>query len=242
MLKYNILLIIILAINFSSFSQKKITFKSGDGLEITADYYKTKTSATTLVLLHQAGSSRGEYRESIARFTRMGFSCLAVDLRSGKEINFVTNETAKRAKKQDLPTDYLDAEKDIIAAIEYAFALNNKKIVLIGSSYSASLALKISTGNDNVRAVIAFSPGEYFKQNKIIIQDIIKDLKIPIFATSTKSEFKYIKEMFKNVGKNKILFEPTSGEGVHGAKTLWKNNPNYKEYWFQITMFLKNYK
>ena len=68
-------------------------------------------------------------------------------------------ELVRQAKKKGLPTGYLDAKQDIESAVEYAFKKNhNKPIILIGSSYSASLALLIAKDSDKVKAVAVFSP------------------------------------------------------------------------------------
>ena len=80
----------------------------------------------------------------------MGYNCLAVDLRSGGGVNFVQNETANLAKEKGFATTYLDAEKDMLAAIDYAWGKSHKPMILFGSSYSASLALRIAKGNSKV--------------------------------------------------------------------------------------------
>ncbi|MCG8561142.1 MAG: hypothetical protein MI824_15195, partial [Hyphomicrobiales bacterium] len=41
-----------------------VTFEAEDGLQIKGDVYRPAApSSTTIVLFHQAGSSRGEYRD-----------------------------------------------------------------------------------------------------------------------------------------------------------------------------------
>ena len=70
---------------------------------------------------------------------------MAVDQRSGHRVNGVENETAKQAKAADKQTGYVDALPDIDAAIKYTrqhHAAN--KIIIWGSSYSASLVLKLA--------------------------------------------------------------------------------------------------
>ena len=34
----------------------------------------------------------------------------------------------------------------------------------------------------------------------------------------------------------KTVYAPNEG-GEHGAKSLWKSNPNNQEYWLALTMF-----
>gem|GEM_PF-5977157 len=66
-------------------NSQSISFKSADGILITADSYVPHTTTSPLILLfHQAGSSRGEYNEIAPRLNELGFNCIAVDLRSGE--------------------------------------------------------------------------------------------------------------------------------------------------------------
>ena len=48
-------------------------------------------NAPVLVLFHQAGWSRGEYREIAPKLNELGYICLAIDQRSGKGVNGVAN-------------------------------------------------------------------------------------------------------------------------------------------------------
>lgn len=216
----------------------KIYFPSSDALLVTADLYFVNDSLPYMILCHQAGFSRGEYMETAAKFCRLGYNCIAIDQRCGNEVNGVKNETAALALLKNRPTSYLDAEDDIVAAIDYAYIKSGKKVLLVGSSYSASLVLKIAATNNKISAVMAFSPGEYFgKQLKL--KDVISDLTIPIFVTSTKTEAPDVAALVSDVkSKVKKQFTPAS-KGVHGSSCLWKNNPDYQDYWFAILIFIK---
>ena len=97
-----------------------LTLKSTDGLAMTADLYRPHASKKTpfIVLFHQAGWSRGEYREIAPKLNAMGFNCLAVDQRSGQGVNGVTNMTAKAAGMKKLGQGYLDARQDPCRRVE----------------------------------------------------------------------------------------------------------------------------
>ena len=220
-------------------AQETIKFPSKDGVAITADLYFVSDTLPYMILCHQAGFSRGEYKETGPKFTKFGYNCLAIDARSGKEANGVTNETARDAAAKKKPTTYLDAEQDIIAAIDYAYAKSKKKVILLGSSYSASLVLKIAANNDKVKAVLAFSPGEYFG-TQLNLKESIKNLDKPVFVTSSKEEAADVSKLVKDIkSKNKQQFTP-SNKGDHGSKALWKEtNPNYHEYWLALLMFMR---
>lgn len=217
-----------------------LEFPSNDGLLITANSYEVIPSENYILLCHQAGYSRGEYRDIAKQLNKMGYNCLAIDQRSGKDCNSMINETAARASKEKKGTDYLDAEQDILAAIDYIYSKTNKQLILWGSSYSASLALKIGKDNEKVQAVIAFSPGEYLKGIKV--NEVISGLNKPVFATGEKKEMKDIENLLKGVdGAIRDIFTPTEN-GIHGSSALWESTSNSKEYWNALKAFLEKIK
>jgi len=225
-----------------SLAQQTVTFNSTDGLLITADLYMQDKSQPFMILFHQANFSRGEYRETAPKFMKFGYNCLAVDLRSGKEVNYIQNETAKRAREKNLPTAYLDAEKDMVASINYVKQISKDKIILVGSSYSASLVLLLSKNLPAVSAVLLFSPGEYFEPAHNLQKEIIGFNK-PIFVSATQQELPFVKEMLSGLGESLITwFTPTSGEGIHGSRALWESSPENEACWMSLVMFFKELK
>lgn len=217
-------------------AQEKVTFLAEDGLKITADLYETNSSNPYILLFHQAGYSRGEYRQTANKILKFGYNCLAVDLRSGGEVNYIQNHTALIAVQQGYSVDYLSSQKDIEAAIKWAKERSEKQVVLLGSSFSASISLLVAKDNPDVKAVILFSPGEYFTPERII-QTELKDFEKPVFAASSQRENIYVDELLSNVPSSyKTIFAPKTG-GEHGSKSLWTCNPNSQEYWLALTMF-----
>ncbi len=219
----------------SSFAQKPIRFPARDGVKITADQYIYHKDSSYIILCHQAKSSRGEYNEIAGRMGKLGYNCLSIDLRSGMEFNYKINETAMEARQRGLPDEYMDAEADIVDAIEFVKRISKRRIILMGSSYSASLALKIASEDKIVSTVVAFSPGEYFG-SLVSIQKIITGLDIPVFITCKASEVPYVKDLVSGItSKKMITFYPKTG-GKHGAESLFKNNPNNQEYWITCSI------
>ena len=218
---------------------KTITFPSKDGLPITADLYLVREPKDFILLCHQAGFSRGEYIEAAKKLNNQGYSCVAIDQRSGEKANNVVNQTAKRAKEKGLSQKYLDAKQDIESAIDYVYTLNKSKaIILVGSSYSASLSLYLATTNDKVKTVAAFSPGEYLKG--INLTDYIKDLNKPVFVTSSKKEINQVEGIIsKVISSSKTQFKPTE-KGIHGSRMLWKSTKGNQNCWKSFEEFLKS--
>jgi protein-L-isoaspartate(D-aspartate) O-methyltransferase len=221
-----------------------ITFKAKDELTITADLYVPHPNdAPFIILFHQAGWSRGEYIEIAPKLNKMGFNSMAVDLRSGGKINNIVNLTYRQATRLGKPTDYLDALQDMESAINYAKSQYAKaKIVIWGSSYSASLVIKLAGDNPTlINGVLAFSPGEYFDRSKTYIRDSAKNVKCPVFITSASEEAKAWKDIFLAIpSKTKHSFLPKT-KGNHGSRALWSKFNDSKDYWQAVSKFLHQY-
>ena len=228
--------------------KEQINFPSNDGLELTADLYMTHDkSAPFIVLFHQARWSRGEYLEIAPHLNKLGFNCMAVDLRSGGEINGVKNLSLVAAEKAMKPTKYVDAYQDIDAAMKYArqyFAQG--KLIIWGSSYSSALALRYAgEHNDEIDAVLSFSPGEYFKnQGKpatYVTEGAAKITK-PVFITSAKGEKSSWWGIYEAIpSEHKTYYLPETA-GNHGSRALWAKFGDSLRYWDAVEKFLESIK
>lgn len=214
-----------------------LKFPSLDSLLISADIYENNDSTIQLLFCHQAGYSKGEYINSAILLSQLGYCGMAVDLRSGGTVNNIVNETNLLATSKGLSTEYVDSRIDIEASIDYLYECNGGiPIVLVGSSYSASLCLLIAKNNPKVKAVVAFSPGEYLEN--INVADELEGIDKPVFVTSSKMEIQQTSKITAHIPVEWVThFKPTF-EGIHGASALWKTTLGYKEYWNALFEFL----
>jgi hypothetical protein len=236
--------LLILFCTMNIFAQTPLQFSSKDGITIYANLYETKNKPKQIMLLcHQARYSKGEYKETAPLFVKMGYTCMAIDQRSGDSINNEKNKTAQEANAKILPTEYIDAEQDIEAALNYLYKKYHQKIILVGSSYSSSLILKIANNNlEKVKATISYSPGEYFDDTTLVATNLLKLKTIPIYITCSNAEIAETQILFDlKINKNIIFFKPKA-EGKHGSKALWANNTDNHEYWTSLKLFLKTLK
>jgi dienelactone hydrolase len=219
-----------------------VTFPSQDGLTVDGDWYPAaKADAPIILLCHQARFSRGEYKEIAPRLNKLGFNCLAIDQRAGDKVNKIDNETARLAREKGMKTDYLDAEQDIVSAVKYLNNKYQKHVIIFGSSYSASLALKVAKENDAVGAVVVFSPAEYF-DDKSFVAKHCAGLDKPLFATASKEHSDEVTDLIKDVvSRVKVQYIPQS-EGENGSKVLWSDKLGNQEYWIALMSFLNKVK
>jgi dienelactone hydrolase len=240
-LKSLLVLIFLFLFAIKSNAQLKITFPSKDNVSVTADWYPVSLGMPIILLCHQARFSRGEYKETALKLNKFGFNCLAIDQRFGAEANGIVNETAAEAKRLNKSQTNLDAEQDILAALDYLYDKYKKSVIILGSSYSASLALKVGKENNHVLGVVAFSPGEYFEPKNFIAEHI-NGLSKPVFITSSKEEADAVTDLVKDVvSLIKVQYIPKS-KGDHGSKVLWSSSPFHEEYWIALMSFLDKMK
>ena len=225
-----------------------IKFRAIDGLEVVGELYMPHDkSAPFIILFHQAGWSSGEYIEIAPKLNKMGFNCLAVDLRSGGAVNGVKNMTNQNAKDAEKGTSYIDAIPDMLGAIDYVTEnYAQGKIIIWGSSYSSALALKLAGDySDKMDAVMAFAPGEYFKnlgKSNSYITSSAKKITIPVFITSAKNEKNNWWGIYEAIpAGNKSFYLPET-KGNHGSRALWEKFPDNSGYWEAVTKFLNSLK
>ncbi len=229
---------------------EKVQFTTTDGYTVFGDIYRISDTAPVIVLCHQAGFNKFEYHEIAPWLLLLGYNSLAIDQRSGGTmLDSFINETASfnSDKIKELNPSrmegFLSAQPDIEAAIDYASKLFGQKVILWGSSYSASHALYQGLSNDKVRAVIAFSPGNYYNEAKGSIEEKLEGFSKPLFVTSSRKESSDLTKLIAKLrlADLHVQFIP-EGKGQHGSKALWQSNEGYEEYRAAVEDFLNKLK
>ncbi len=241
----SLLIFLLLHISWLSVGET-IYFDAEDGVQIAAELYMPHPkTAPFIVLFHQANWSRGEYIEIAPRLNKLGFNCMSVDLRSGGAVNEVKNITRQNALKAMKETEYVHSLPDMKAAI--LFAKKNyatDKVIIWGSSYSSALALKLAGDMPGlVKAVLAFSPGEYFvsqgKPRDYVTSSAIK-ITQPVFVTSSRNEKNTWWGIYVAISSDSKQFFLPETAGNHGSRALWTKFSDSKYYWQAVESFLKS--
>jgi alpha-beta hydrolase superfamily lysophospholipase len=142
-----------------------------------------------ILLFHQAGSNRAEYAPIAPMLTALGFDALAIDQRSGGSLWGHANETVRHLGRSE---DYGSAFHDLEGALTWAKSSGRSGPVIVwGSSYSAALVFLLAAKHlQDVKALLAFSPGEYLASPSSV-RSAAAQLSIPIFVTSAKGAGKW---------------------------------------------------
>jgi dienelactone hydrolase len=230
---------------------REVELQSADGLRVTADLYETASRNDPVILLfHQSGSSRGEYRRIAPKLVAMGYNALAVDLRWGARDrwNLFRNETAARYGTTEImaearsgmrdrvwPTVFA-AYEDMLASLDWlgANGFAGPRIVL-GSSFSAILVLKMAAERE-VAAVLAYSPGEYHDTDTTMVAGWANEVDAPAYVAAGIDEGERVAPVFAALpGPDKLLFQ--AERGAHGASILLADVTN----WVSLESFLSRY-
>lgn len=221
----------------------KVEFPANDGLIINGNLYEVHKTAPIILLTHQRGYNRMEYSDIAPKLNELGYNCFAVDLRSGGSFASTENGTNERAREKGLEPKMIDAQQDIRAAVNYLNKKYNKKVIVWGSSFSSSLALLEGVNNANVKAIIGFSPGDYFRDTAPSLSTVFSKIDKPYLVTSSKEEAITLSTLIGNstLKENQQQFIPES-KGFHGSRALWTGQEGAEEYWVVIKKFLNTVK
>lgn len=223
-------------------AQEHVGLTASDGVKVYGDFYPAaRKSEAYILLFHQAGSNRGEYAPIAPRLAKLGFNCLAIDQRSGAERWGQGNETVRQLGRS---ADYLDALKDMEAALGWArTAKHSSKVIVWGSSYSSALVFLLAAQHpQDVAGILAFSPGEYLGSSSLVHQAAAR-VSVPIYVTSARDEEEIRAArsiLASSPSRVKTQFVPRIG-GVHGSATLRADTDptGEAENWRAVEEFLR---
>lgn len=221
---------------------QEVSLQAEDGVKVHGVRYRPEQKGKVVCLMfHRAGSNAAEYKDIAPKLVAKGIECLAIDQRVGGDLWGRENKTAKESGKTDWK--YEHAYLDMMAAYNWAKNRQFTKIVIWGSSYSASLALKLASENQ-VTAVVAFSPGEYFADKTQVARwnSLVKTA--CLFAFTKKEAMDGGYSLYQAAPKvierkNDVLI--ARDEGVHGSETLLqeKSPRGFGYYWNALWSFFE---
>jgi alpha-beta hydrolase superfamily lysophospholipase len=226
--------------SFASAAPEPVTLTASDGVKVFGVYYGTADKSKPIVLLfHMAGANAAEYESIAPKLNALGFNALAIDQRSGGTAFGSANKTVKTLGHS---TGYRPVLSDMQAALGWARANDSGKIIVFGSSYSASLVFLLAAQNPGkIAGLMAFSPGEYLGGAHTVRDAAAQLNDIPVFVTSAsdRGEIAEARAIIDAVpSKTKTQFIPK--RAPHGASALRADaNPRgQSDVWAAVERFL----
>lgn len=218
---------------------EKVSFTTTDSRTVVGNLYEIGNDKPIILLLHQLRNNKYEYADIAPKLNNMGFNVLAIDLTGGAAFADHENETVNKGtpiSRADREVLVARAELEIVTAIDYLNKRYNSKVIVWGSSYSASMAIAVASANENVIAAISFSGLE--KR----LFSILSKLSKPVFMTSSKAEASMVEELLTDTPKENLIHFIPKGDGRHGSSALWNGQRDAEEYWVAIKSFLNKIK
>lgn len=216
---------------------RALSLKAQDGVTVYGRLYAAESSKAVILLFHQAGSSKDEYATIAPRLVAAGYTALAIDQRVGGGL-YGANETAAQVAGKP---DYLDAAQDLQAAVDWA-RTQKLPVIVWGSSYSSSLVFPLAVKNaSQIKAVLAFSPGEYF-DDKHLVATAAARLTMPVYVTSAPdAEEVAAAKAIADATPSGLVTRYVPVHGVHGSSTLVasKDPKGAETNWLPVLAFLR---
>jgi len=223
----------------------EVSFQTSDSITIYGDLHIRDENATTILLLHQGRSNgRGEYGPIIPELIREGYNILAIDQRRGGQLYGQHNRTITSFSLNDFT--YCEAIQDLEAAFTL---LKNKgfgeKVILWGSSYSASLAIQLAHQKPNmIKAVLAFSPASGGPMQACRPDDFFATLQTPLLLLRPPSEMEIPSvnsqmELASAHGHQTYVAK----NGIHGSSMLVRERvkADVKPNWVVVKEFINKH-
>ncbi|WP_296313184.1 hypothetical protein [Winogradskyella sp. UBA3174] len=225
----------------------EIHFFTTDSIKIYGDLYKQSNTAPTLLIFHQAGSNaKAEYNSILPELEKQGFNILTIDQRvGGNHFHGGTNRTVNEIKNKQY--NYCDVYPDLVAALAYMKNSRfNGKIIIWGSSYSGSLAIKLANENqDIINGVLAFSPASGGPMEACKPDAYFESLKLPLLLLRPFSEMQSRQsqaqfDLAKQYGHQTYIAQ----NGAHGSSMLdaRRVEGSTVDNWKTVNTFLQQFK
>ncbi len=201
---------------------RPVSLTTSDGLRLHAVYWAGKDGGMGVVLVHMASRSSEDWRRLAERLANNGVHAIAVDLRGhGKS---TTNSAGQPLTYDALTTeDFQAMVADVGAAVRFLrdeTTANPDKILLLGASLGANLAIQYAAGDAKIANVMLLSPGLEYKG--VTSENAVERYgDRPLFIAVSKEDRFAAKSalVLDALAKGKKYLKIYSGAG-HGTKML----------------------
>jgi pimeloyl-ACP methyl ester carboxylesterase len=196
---------------------REVTLLTRDQVKLAASYYQPiKEKAPGVILLHMLTRDRNDWHSLAKRLQKNGYGCLSLDFRGH-------GESLGQSWRNFTEKDYADLALDLAAG--WAF-LNNQphimrgRIVIIGASIGANIALNFAVDHPDIKALVLLSPGLNYRG--IETQGAISNYgRRPLFIAVSKEDLYSANSSAKlhSLAQGKVVLKTYTGSG-HGTKLL----------------------
>jgi alpha-beta hydrolase superfamily lysophospholipase len=161
---------------------KVVSFKSSDGIALSADYRAPAKGKPVFILLHGLGAGRGEWAGFAAQLAERGYGSLALDARGHGKSGGPAFETFRTTEAWE------KIELDLEAALAWLRAgrVPASRVALGGASIGANLALRVAARHPEVPCAMILSPGLTYQG--VTIEGALASFEKPILLAAAPDD------------------------------------------------------
>ncbi|MHB8831398.1 MAG: alpha/beta hydrolase [Patescibacteria group bacterium] len=200
---------------------ERVTFNTFDGVTIAADWYPVPTTIGVAILVHMMNLDRRSWAPFQQVLAKYGIASLAVDLRGHGE-SLATEEGTKLDYKKFEDDQHQQSINDIDAAV--AWLVEKKypvdRIMTVGASFGADLALAELQQEPRLCGAVLLSPGNYRGMDPADDAMYVKPHQALWAAASDSDDpesFEAARKVVDVAGAERKTFVPykNAGHGIH---------------------------
>ena len=209
----------------------RITLTTADDMNIVGDWVPSPRMIGVAILLHMMPETRSSWSAVQLAMSRKGIASLAIDLR-GHGDSVATTDGFALDYRQFTDEDHATSIDDVRAAIDWVKkrGVEISRIVLVGASIGANLAINELTDEPHIAGAVLLSPGEDYHgvEGLSDIEYLQPDHQIVIVAAEDDPDaFGASRKMYNLACSTKKTFVPYTSGG-HGTNML-KSDPSLAE-------------
>jgi alpha-beta hydrolase superfamily lysophospholipase len=143
-------------------ASETVHFRSADGVNLVGTLSKPAAAPKeVLILLHMLGRDRSSWDDFAASAVGNGSLILSVDLRGHGESR--TSDSGELDYTKFAPAEFGAMTADVAAAVALVHERTSARVILIGASIGANVALTYAATDTSVAAVVLLSPGDVYR-------------------------------------------------------------------------------
>lgn len=138
-----------------------VTYKTEDGVEIHADFYRgAGAECPAVMLVHMRGSDRKSWNPIAAEIAKKGCAVLALDLRGHGQSTQKDGETLSLADFDEGRMQWSRCSEDVRCGREFLITkgVDHGRIAIVGASVGCTVGIYYAATDSGVRGLILLSP------------------------------------------------------------------------------------
>jgi len=209
-MKKFLLLLILACFSPFVFAQSEVSWKTEDNWDIKGTFLPSK-NGKIVILLHELGSTRDDYKNFMTRLQNEEFGYLAFDLRGHGQSTNLGSYTS--FKKNGTNNEFNHMVRDVEGAIAFLNkqGYDTDNIFIIGAGLGANVAAKAAGLNPQIAGIGLLTPG--LKTKDVLSMGGIRTYKNSVMIAVGSTDRKPMMEAnllrnaaFLSSGEGKVLF------------------------------------